>query len=189
MAIEIPKEHPETLVAGDTLKFQIEPTGDYTPENGWAMAYFIRGNGTQMAQKYTSSPDSGNFIFEVAARDTVEWTVGKYRFEAYVFKDMERHRVDYGDFEIKPDFQTGNAALDTRTDNQKALDAINAVINGTASVSARQFQIGGKSIERFSLKELQEAQTLLERKVAKEKQIEKDKRDGTNSSLIKVHLS
>lgn len=188
MAYSIPYDHPAKLVAGDTLEFK-KTVSDHSAADGWSMTYYIRGNGTGMRQSYSSQSETGDFLFVVDDRDTAEWTVGKYRFEGYVYKDGSRYRVDYGDFEVLPDFQAGTGALDTRSDNQKALDAITATINGSASIAEKQMQIGGKSIERFSLDELLKAQEKLEVRVAKEKQAEINERDGGDGSLILVHLN
>ena len=176
------------MSAGDSLIFK-KAIDNHAAVDGWTMTYYIRGNGTGMVQSYSNQNSTGDFLFNVSKRDTAEWTVGKYRFEGYVYNtDGERYRVDYGDFEITPDFQNGTAALDVRSDNQKALDAITATINGSASYAERQFQINGKLIERFSLSELLKAKAYLEAEVAKEKQAEANELGSGNSSLIITHL-
>jgi hypothetical protein len=189
MAFEIPTAHPAKLVAGDTLKFT-KAIANHTADDGWAMTYWLRGNGTGMAQSYTNTNETGDFSFYVDNRTTVEWTVGKYRYEAFVYKGGDRHRVDYGDFEILADFQNGTGAVDFRSDNQKALDAISATINGSASISEQQMQINGKMIQRFSINELIKAKAYFESEVAREKAEEKAERDGTSSGgTINVWLS
>ena len=98
MAYEIPYGHPAKMAAGDTLKFK-KKLADYAPADGWTMTYYIRGNGTGMVQSYSNDNSTGDFSFYVSKRDTAEWTVGKYRFEGYVYNtNGERYRVDYGDF-------------------------------------------------------------------------------------------
>lgn len=184
MAYEIPYGHPAKMAAGDTLKFK-KKVADYAPVDGWTMTYYIRGNGTGMVQSYSNDNSTGDFSFYVSKRDTAEWTVGKYRFEGYVYNtNGERYRVDYGDFELTADFQNGVSALDVRSDNEKALDAITATINGSASYAERQFQINGKMIERFSLSELLKAKAYLESEVAKEKKAEANELGEGNSTLI-----
>ncbi len=184
MAYEIPYGHPAKMAAGDTLKFK-KKLADYAPVDGWTMTYYIRGNGTGMVQSYSNDNSTGDFSFYVSKRDTAEWTVGKYRFEGYVYNtNGERYRVDYGDFELTADFQNGVSALDVRSDNEKALDAITATINGSASYAERQFQINGKMIERFSLSELLKAKAYLESEVAKEKKAEANELGEGNSTLI-----
>ena len=184
MAYEIPYGHPAKMAAGDTLKFK-KKLADYAPVDGWTMTYYIRGNGTGMVQSYSNDNSTGDFSFYVSKRDTAEWTVGKYRFEGYVYNtNGERYRVDYGDFELTADFQNGVSALDVRSDNEKALDAITATINGSASYTERQFQINGKMIERFSLSELLKAKAYLESEVAKEKKAEANELGEGNSTLI-----
>tara|TARA_S200002703_G_scaffold112217_1_gene97734 strand:+ start:1771 stop:2346 length:576 start_codon:yes stop_codon:yes gene_type:complete len=188
MAYEIPYGHPAKMAAGDTLKFK-KKLADYAPADGWTMTYYIRGNGTGMVQSYSNDNSTGDFSFYVSKRDTAEWTVGKYRFEGYVYNtNGERYRVDYGDFELTADFQNGVSALDVRSDNEKALDAITATINGSASYAERQFQINGKMIERFSLSELLKAKAYLESEVAKEKKAEATELSEGSSSLINVIL-
>ena len=188
MAYEIPYGHPAKMAAGDTLKFK-KKLADYAPVDGWTMTYYIRGNGTGMVQSYSNDNSTGDFSFYVSKRDTAEWTVGKYRFEGYVYNtNGERYRVDYGDFELTADFQNGVSALDVRSDNEKALDAITATINGSASYAERQFQINGKMIERFSLSELLKAKAYLESEVAKEKKAEATELSEGSSSLINVIL-
>lgn len=186
MASEIPYGHPEKIAAGDTLKFYKALT-DYSVEDGWSMTYYIRGNGTGMAQSYSNQNITGDYLFNVSKRDTVSWVVGKYRFEGYVYKDGERHRVDFGEFVVEPDFQNGTSALDYRSNAQKALDAVSATLLGTASVAEKQFQIGGKMIERFSPSELIKLKTYFENEVAAEKRVDKTTlgKSGGNKVLVR----
>lgn len=187
MAYELPTSHPEKLAAGDTLNFkrQVE---NHTADDGWTMTYYIRGNGTGMVQSYSNINATGDFIFLVDKRDTVDWTVGQYFFSGYVYKDGDRFKVDQGEFEVTPDFQSGTGALDVRSDNQKALDAIVATINGSASYAEQSFEINGKQIVRFTIGELLKAKAYLEDEVAKEKASLDQEINGTNSTSIRIHL-
>lgn len=187
MAFEIPYGHPEKLAAGDTLKFY-KALSDFSAADGWTLTYYIRGNGTGMAQSYSNVNDNGDYLISVSKRDTAEWTVGKYRFEGFVYKGGERYRVDYGEFQVTPDFQAGTAALDYRTDNQKALDAITATLKGTASIAEKQFQIGGKMIERFSPSELIKLKSYFDKECQKEQAAEDVALGKRSGKTIHVRL-
>lgn len=184
---DVPTDHPESLAAGDTLKFE-RFLADYSSDDGWSLTYFVRGRDTGMALSYTGTPYQGGWRFAVGKDVTVGWTTGQYRYEAYVYKAGERHKVDFGRFEITPDFQLGVGGLDIRTTNEKILDAIIATIQGTASSAEQQMSIGNKSISRFSPMELEDLRARYEYYVRRERAADQRKKGKRSGRTINVRL-
>ena len=184
---DVPTDHPATLAAGDTLKFE-KYLSDYSSNDGWSMSYFVRGRDTGMRIAYTGTPYNGGWRFAVGKDVTVGWTTGEYRYEAYVYKYGERHTVEFGRSTVTPDFQLGTGGLDIRTTNEKILDAIIATIQGTATTAEQQMSIGNKSISRFSPLELEDLRGRYEYYVRRERAAE-DRRKGKRSGrTINVRL-
>jgi len=99
MAAAIPTKEPESLVAGDTWKWE-RSLSDYLASDSWVLAYYLRKSGSS-AITVTSSANVDAHLVTVAAATTAAYTPGTWDFRGYVTKSTERFEVFNGVLEIE----------------------------------------------------------------------------------------
>jgi hypothetical protein len=140
------------LIAGDTLQFTTS-VPDYPASAGWTLTYRLVPRTSGSAISFDATADGDDYDIEVGASTTDDWTAGEYSWSAYVSKAGERHTVDQGTVKIQPNPGVV-AAYDARSFARKALDAIEAVLEGRASKDQEEYSIGGRSLKRTKLEDL-----------------------------------
>lgn len=141
---------PKNFTAGDTVKWT-KSVADYPASAGWALSYaFINA-----AAKFTASgvANGADFDVTISATTSASITAGDYYWEAYVTKASERFKVGSGTVKVKPNLATATT-LDARSHAKKTLDAIEAVIEGRATVDQQEYQIGNRSLKRMPIADL-----------------------------------
>jgi hypothetical protein len=151
-----PTTEPDTLIAGDRWAWKRSDLTDY-PVASYALKYSARLEGDGTDEIEISASESGtDYIVEVAAATTANYTAGVYHWQAYITRssDSERVTIDSGTFEVKPNRDA--ATDDPRSHVKKVLDAIDAVIEGRASKDQESYSIEGRSLSRTPLADLVE---------------------------------
>jgi hypothetical protein len=141
-----------TLIQGDSLNFRTTPR-DYTADQGWVLTYLLvpRAGGERLEVETVA--DGASFLVQVPASVTAGWAVGDYSWAAIVTKAGDRYTVEAGNIQIKPN-PAQATALDVRTQNEVALDAINAVLANRATMDQQNYAIGGRSLSRMPVADL-----------------------------------
>ena len=140
----------QNFTAGDTVKWS-KTLPSYSAADGWALSYtFINATG-----KFTASGTANGAAFDVtiSASTTAAIAAGEYYFEGYVTKAAERFRVDYGMVTVAQNI-TASATYDARSHARKTLEAIEAVIEGRATVDQMEYTIGNRSLKRMPIADL-----------------------------------
>lgn len=138
----------DTLVAGDTLNFTTAG-GDYPASSGWSLVYKLlpRTSGTGIT--ISSSASGDDHLVQVAPATTAVWTAGTYSWVCYATKSGERHTLQQGTCEIRPDPGVVST-LDNRTPARKALDAVDtALASYGAKAYTQEIEIAGRR-QRFA---------------------------------------
>jgi len=149
--VNIPFNEPLSFVAGDTVKWDREDLSNY-PASIWTLKYYFVKTNEQIV--ITASANGDHFRVVVAASVTANYSVGIYKWNAYVSKGTERYKVDEGTLEIKADYAAQTTGYDSRSHVKKTLDAIEAVIEGRATQDHLSYSIAGRSIAKISPEEL-----------------------------------
>ena len=106
-----PNHEPEVIVAGDFLTWKRDDlVSDYDPAS-YALSYSARKDGAGSTNfAITASESTTSYFVEVGSSTTASYTIGDYRWQAYITRssDSERVLVDEGIFEI-----VGNYASST----------------------------------------------------------------------------
>lgn len=150
----IPTTEPLELRAGDTWEWRREDlTADY-PAGTWTLTY--RFKNAAGGFEVVASADGANFAVTVAASTTAGYTAGTYAWAAQAVNGTTKKTVDSGTLKVLPNLFSGtaSAASDQRTHAKKTLDAIEAVIEGRASIDQAEFQIGGRMLKRMPVGDL-----------------------------------
>ena len=110
-SVNYPNKEPEVIVAGDFLSWKRDDlVSDYAPSS-YALTYSARKDGAGSTSfAITSSESSTSYFVEVGSSTTASYSIGDYRWQAYITRssDSERVLVDEGIFEI-----VGNYASST----------------------------------------------------------------------------
>tara|TARA_R100000963_G_scaffold34982_1_gene30623 strand:+ start:1888 stop:2517 length:630 start_codon:yes stop_codon:yes gene_type:complete len=110
-SVNYPNKEPEVIVAGDFLSWKRDDlVSDYAPSS-YVLSYSARKDGAGSTTfAITASESSTSYYVEVGSSTTASYSIGDYRWQAYITRssDSERVLVDEGIFEI-----VGNYASST----------------------------------------------------------------------------
>jgi hypothetical protein len=144
----------QQLIAGDTLNFATS-VAQYLPADGWVLKFrLVPRTASEAAIALTSSADGTSHRVTVPAATTSGWAAGAYNWFSWVEKSGESYTVESGQLTILPDPRQAVAGLDSRSQAEQALDAINAKLAGTATAAVERYTINGKEIRYYPLADL-----------------------------------
>lgn len=162
----IPTTEPTQITAGDSLSW-VRHLPDYPAGLGWVLHYVLMCVGKNpITIDGTASGDDHQV--NLAAVTTGGWTAASYRWTAYLTNGTQRVTLGSGAVDILPDPTKVDANYDPRSDNQKILDAITAVLAGELTNPLVKYRINGREAERYSRMELLKLQTIYQHRVAVE---------------------
>jgi len=147
---ETPTTEPKEIVAGDTVTWK-KTLSDY-PATEYTLKYNIIGV-SSANYSVESTADGTDHSITIPAATSADFVAGDYKWFSYVIDigDTVRYSIASGSLVIKADPTT---ATDSRSHVKKTLDAIESVIEGTASKEDESYSIAGRSLSRRSLEEL-----------------------------------
>lgn len=138
----IPTIEPQSFTAGDTVQWT-KSLKDYPASAGWAVTYAAINKNHKFTA--TSTADGDLHSITLAASATAAYTAGQYYWEGYATKDGQRFTIGTGWFTVAPNIATENN-YDARSHARKTLEAIQAVIEGRASIDQQEYTIGNLSL-------------------------------------------
>ena len=145
-----------------------------------------RGGNKKFTITATEADDT--YYIEVGSSTTASYTAGDYIWEAYITRsaDSERIMVDSGRTEITINLANTNA--DLRSHAKKVLDAIEAVIEGRATIDQSSFSLGGRSLSRMSVDELMTFRDRYKAEYMKEIKLARIRNKQGSGNTIKVQF-
>ena len=159
MAENIPEGVPATLTAGNTWQWT-QRLSDYAPtETGgtWALSYAINGVGSLKWDASWVTNDGLAWTVTIPAASTAGLPAGRYQWAAIVTGgggyDGQRYTPDSGILTIAPNPATA-AQGDFQTHAEKALSAVEAVLEGRITADIQAYAIGGRSVTSIPVLEL-----------------------------------
>lgn len=150
MTATVPTVEPTKLRIGLTWEWDRQDLNDY-PASTWTLKYAFK-NATDHFE-ITAAADGDNYTALVAAATTAGYTAGSYRWVAWVESGTEKRDIGEGWTEVVAAF-TGATAYDARSHARIALDAIEAVLEGRATVDQQEYSIGGRTLKRMQVADL-----------------------------------
>lgn len=142
-------ELPSKIQAGVTFALTLTLT-TYPPDD-WTLTLIMRG---PQAIDLTSTADGGSHLITADAETTAEWAPGRYWCSLRATDGTEVVELSTGDVEVLRDLAQVTGAFDGRGHVRKVLDAIEAVIEGRASLDQQSYKIGDRELVRMSVAEL-----------------------------------
>jgi hypothetical protein len=134
---------PAECTAG--LNFQAKAS--YTTP-GWTLTAHLRGPG----QINLQAADDGTFT--ATADTTKSWAPGTYWWSMRATNGTDVLEVASGQLVVKPDLAAAAEGFDGRTQNERALDAINAVLEKRASQDQQRYTINNRELWRTAIPDL-----------------------------------
>lgn len=184
MAATTPTTFPTSLIAGDTAKW-LKSLPDYPATEGWTLVYTL----INAAGKITiaAAASGADHLVTVPAATTAAWPAGQYTWRAQVINAaLEAYTVDTGVTTVQPAF--GAATLDARSHARKALANIEAYLENAHNLSASQYEIAGRKLQRFAIPDLLSLRDRYRAEVAREDIAANFARGLPNPSRIMVRF-
>ena len=150
-----PTREPDSLVVGDRwLWKRSDLNADYS-NSLYTLKYSLRLEGSGDKEiEITAAASGSDFLIEVDAATTAAYAAGRYRWQSYIIRDSDSERLtlESGTFEVQSnrDADTG----DPRTHVRKVLNAIEAVLEGTATKEQESYSISGRALSLRSIPDL-----------------------------------
>lgn len=138
MSIERLTYEPSEFAIGESLAWS-KSFAEYSAANGWTLTYYFRGPTTF---DVTASANGADFDVDVPASVTAAATAGLYFWQAWLSKDDDKLRIASGRTNAVAGFPTTDAGFDGKSDAERLLDAIDALLAGKASVDQQEYTIG-----------------------------------------------
>lgn len=98
--------------------------------------------------------DGARHVFSAPGAETAAWQPGAYAFTVRATNGSDVHLIEQGSVRIIPDIAAEAAGHDGRSDNQRALEAIEAVIANRASLDQQSYKINNRELVRMSVADL-----------------------------------
>ncbi|MEX3924397.1 hypothetical protein AB4Y36_10250 [Paraburkholderia sp. BR10936] len=157
---------PATGTVG--LDFQARLTLPQYPSASWSVTAVLRG---PVALDLPFSPDVDGIAHDLAvsAAETAKWTAGDYWYSLRAASNGSVFEVGSGSVAIKPDFAAIASPYDGRSDNEKALEAIEAVLGKRATLDQERYRIGERELWRTSMSDLLKLRTFYAERVRRER--------------------
>lgn len=156
------------FTCGDTLSITDSLT-DYPASAGWVLKHRLVPDiaGTAIDLSSTASGDS--HLTTAAAATTAAWGIGTYTWSSWAEQGSTSHSVANGKITLLTNPRTATSALDLRSDAQIALDNVRATIRGKATADVLRYEVAGRTLERYPMRELLALEARLAALVANEK--------------------
>lgn len=144
------------LAAGTTLKYTASLAA-YPASAGWVLRYRLAvrtGSGTPIDLTCTASGDDHQLT--VAYATTAAWAPGTYNVAAFVERAGERFEVpeEAGTLVVTPDPAAITAGVETRSQAEVALAAVQSLLAGKASSGVESYEVAGRQLKSYPLPDL-----------------------------------
>ena len=155
---------PEKITAGVTLDLTV-PVLAY-PAPDWSLDLILRG---PAGIDLPSIDDGASHRFSVSAATTADWVPGRYWWSLRAVMGAEVVLIDEGQLTIVADLAQVDGAFDNRSHAEKVLAAVEAVIEGRATLDQESYTIAGRSLSRTPIAELQRLRLFYRGEVQRER--------------------
>ena len=158
------------LVAGEALNYRAT-VADYPASAGWVATLYLNRRAGGLATTVVSTADGDDHLIQAASATTAAWPAGAYAWELWARLGAERYRLDAGQLQVLGSLIGASAGTDTRTDAERALDALRAAWRAyisSGNVTAASYTINGRTMTYRTVAELRQAINAAERDVQSE---------------------
>lgn len=166
---------------------------DY-PASEFTLQYRFRGEGTGF--NVTATADGDDFDAVITSTQSAACSIKRYRWQAWATEIADATNINMiaeGVTDVLRGFASGTTTtVDLRSDNQIALDTINAAISGQTTANIQEYEIstsaGSRKIKRMSMSDLLAAREVYSKLVAEEKRRERVRNGRPYLTQIKMRV-
>lgn len=155
---------PPEITAGLDFQATVE-LPDY-PATDWTGKLLLRG---PQSIDLDATADGTTHVFTADAATTATWKPGDYWYSLRVSQGAAIKEADKGTLTILPDLANMPEGYDGRTQNQIALDALDAVIARRATQDQQRYTINGRELWRTPMADLLKLRAYYATQVSREK--------------------
>lgn len=148
------------------LSFQASLSAANHPAPVWEVTLHLRGP-SQI--NLTGAPDGIGHKFTADAAATAAWTPGTYWWALRATDGTDTVEIERGDMVVLPDLVGAAPGYDGRTENEKALAAIDAVLSKRATLDQERYRINNRELYRTPIADLIKLRSFYAAAVAREK--------------------
>lgn len=181
-----PGKMPEELVVGDRWRWKRDDLAADYPPASYTLKYSLRLQDTATEIEITSTV--ADFVVEVAASTTVNYTAGVYQWQLYIVRNSDSERITLGRGTVKVLTNSDAAASDPRSHTKKVLDAVEAVLEDRATKDQESYSIQGRTLSRTPITDLLALRDHYRREYNREKNAERLKRGLSSRQTIRVRM-
>lgn len=176
----IPTTEPTEITAGSTVKWK-KTFANYNPQDGWALAYYLRGAGAGLDVEGGDlvAADGSSFLITIPAYAdedapaTANLSAGKYFWQAWVTNEEtgEEQQVGEGQLNVKPNLSNADiqTAYDGRSQAEIDLDAVRVAMGRAVAKNKAEYSIAGRMKREHTLDELMKMEERLVQRVNAER--------------------
>jgi hypothetical protein len=141
-----PNREPEVIIAGDFISWKRDDfVSDYDPAS-FALSYSARKDGAGSTSiAITASESSTSYFVEVGSSTTAAYTIGDYRWQAYITRssDSERVLVDEGIWEVVSNY--ASASDDPASFAKSMVDNLETTLKDLSTRLTTSYSIADRS--------------------------------------------
>jgi hypothetical protein len=141
-----PNREPEVIIAGDFISWKRDDfVSDYDPAS-YALSYSARKDGAGSTSiAITASESSTSYFVEVGSSTTASYTIGDYRWQAYITRssDSERVLVDEGIWEVVSNY--ASATDDPASFAKTMVDNLESTLKDLSTRLTTSYSIADRS--------------------------------------------
>lgn len=167
---------PTSIYAGDTVKFNIAATTDYSSSNSWAATFVLKHNtGNDNINVSGVADGVGGWDFTLSATQTAGFHAQEHWYHLSVSKASERFTIGQGTIRVLANIPAAGNTYDGRSQAQIDLDAVRAEIRGrlNGGSGAQEYTIGNRSLKKIPMADLIALESKLRADVSREARAER----------------
>jgi hypothetical protein len=157
-----------TLYAGETLNYRASLAA-YPASAGWVLHLVLGARTGSAPITVTGTAEGDAHLVQATSSTTAGWAPGAYGWELWAINGSERYRLDSGQLVVAPSLLGASASVDTRSDTQRAYDAVTALLQGKADSGVESYRINNRELKSYPLPDLIKLQAKLRSELSAER--------------------
>lgn len=182
---------PALIFAGDTVKWNVPATADYSSTSGWTASFALRHATGNDALNITGVADgSGGWNFTITATQSAALHANGHWWQLVVTKAAERYTLGTGTLEVKANIPAAGNTYDGRSQAQTDLDAVRAEMRARVTGGGvQEYSIGTRSLKKMPMADLIALESKLKADVAREVRAERISKGMDSGRAVYVRFN
>jgi hypothetical protein len=143
---------PKSFTLGESLEWERDYT-DYKTSDGWAVTAKFRASGST-GFDIAASGENSIWTFSALPAATASLTAGVFYCQVWATRTNEAKIIETAAVVASAPFGATSVNFDGRSQYQKILQAIDALVAGKATLDQQAYQIGNRRLDRIPIPDL-----------------------------------